>query len=228
MYACCGCFQCYNVTQHVTTQHGRVTVTQSRKPDPYSPALDELHHQYADGSGSGDICRPLICCKYRVRNNMRPSVIFRAFQQDDRPTNYLQRHDGQTIRYSVTTQTKLRVIVKSWVWSKCVTRNRAIVQACLCVIAHYMKETRALDQFTQLFSAMKRRLPSFEDGASSSKQENDQLQYILKDQWPTELDKESQTITECEKAATGTVTALKCGLCIRFQSMIERIKTKLQ
>ena len=34
----------------------------------------------------------------RVRNNMRPPAIFRAFQQDDRPTSYLQGHDGRTIQ----------------------------------------------------------------------------------------------------------------------------------
>ena len=66
---------------------------------------------------------------------------------------------------------------------------------------------------------MKRGLPNLEDGASSSKQRRT-VSYSTFRKWKTELDKESQTVT-CEKTATGTVTVLKCGICIRFQSAIE-------
>ena len=70
---------------------------------------------------------------------------------------------------------------------------------------------------------MKRGAPSLEDGASSSKQRR-MVSYSTFRKWQTELDKDCQTVTwlECDKTATGTVTALKCGIRIRFQSAIER------
>ena len=70
---------------------------------------------------------------------------------------------------------------------------------------------------------MKSGLPSLEDSASSSKQRR-MVSYSTFRKWQTELNKESQTVTwpQREKTATGMVTALKCGICIRFQSAIER------
>ena len=54
----------------------------------------------------------------RVRNNMRPPAIFRAFQQDDRPTSYSQGHDGRTIRRQSITSVRYAIAYrKSWVWS---------------------------------------------------------------------------------------------------------------
>ena len=53
---------------------------------------------------------------------MRPSVIFRAFQQDDRPTSYLQGHDGRTIGMYLDDREVVGVVKVRYV------RVRAIVQ----------------------------------------------------------------------------------------------------
>ena len=64
---------------------------------------------------------------------------------------------------------------------------------------------------------MKRGLSCPEDGASSSKQRQT-VSYSTFQKWQAELYKDSQTITwfECDKTATGTITALKCGTAFDF------------
>ena len=102
----------------------------------------------------------------------------------------------------------------------------ASVDHALCTCLHdwatcFQPRSSKLTQ--QLSPNMKRGAPTLEDGASSLKQRRT-ISYSTFRKWQTELDKDCQTVTwlECDKTATGTVTALKCGICIRFQSAIER------
>ena len=69
---------------------------------------------------------------------------------------------------------------------------------------------------------MKRNHPDPGSGASDPKRR--MVSYSTFQKWQTELDKDCKTISwlECDKSSTGMVTKLKCGVCIKFQSSIER------
>ena len=125
----------------------------------------------------------------RVRNNMRPPAIFRAFQQDDRPTS---GHDGRTIRRQSITSVRYAIAYrKSWVWSTDIDARalalRARVRAhdhTIAIIMHTLRtccmhctlsrafRLRCLSSSLSLSLSlnMKRGAPSLEGEASSSKQ----------------------------------------------------------
>ena len=69
---------------------------------------------------------------------------------------------------------------------------------------------------------MKRSNPAAEGEASCTKRR--QVSYSTFRKWRTDLDKDCQTISwlECDKTSGGTVSKLKCGVCVKFQSSIER------
>ena len=171
---------------------------------------------------------------------MRPPAIFRAFQQDDRPTSYSQGYDGRTIRRQSITSVRYAIAYrKSWVWSTDIDARalalRARVRAhdhTIAIIKHVLRtccmhctlsrafRPRCLSSSLSLSLNMKRGAPSLEGEASSSKQRRT-VSYSTFRKWKTELDKDCHWL-ECDNTATGTVTALKCRICIRFQSAIER------